>query len=55
MYASRPGITRERDLCAGPGRLCQALGLDGTFDGTDVVTGSDSVVLEGPSEPFIKP
>jgi len=45
MYASRPGITRECDLCAGPGRLCQALGLDGTFDGTDVVTGSDDVVL----------
>jgi DNA-3-methyladenine glycosylase len=45
MYASRPGIARERDLCAGPGRLCQALGIDGTFDGTDLVTNSDGVVL----------
>jgi DNA-3-methyladenine glycosylase len=45
MYASRPGIVRERDLAGGPGRLCQALGIDGTFDGTDIVTGSDGVLL----------
>ena len=45
MYARRPGITRERDLCAGPGRLCQALGIDGTFDGTDLITGADGVSL----------
>ena len=45
MYACRPGITRERDLCGGPGRLCQALGIDGTFDGTDLVTGTHGVVL----------
>jgi DNA-3-methyladenine glycosylase len=45
MYASRPGITRERDLCAGPGRLCQALGIDHTFDGTDIVKGTDAVLL----------
>jgi DNA-3-methyladenine glycosylase len=41
MYACRPGITRERELCGGPGRLCQALGIDGTFDGTDIVKGGD--------------
>ncbi len=45
MYASRPGITRERDLCGGPGRLCQALGIDVTFDGTDIVDGTDGVYL----------
>jgi len=45
MFASRPGIVRERDLCAGPGRLCQALGLDVAFDGTDIVTGADGVLL----------
>jgi DNA-3-methyladenine glycosylase len=45
MYASRPGITRDRDLCGGPGRLCQALSIDGTFDGTDIVKASDGVVL----------
>ncbi|MBV9286136.1 MAG: DNA-3-methyladenine glycosylase [Acidimicrobiia bacterium] len=45
MYASRPGINRERDLAAGPGRLCQALVIDGSFDGTDIVDGSDGVRL----------
>ena len=45
MFASRPGIVRERDLVGGPGRLCQALGIDGTFDGTDIVKGADGVLL----------
>jgi len=45
MYASRPGIVRDRDLAAGPGRFCQALGIDGTFDGTDIVKGPDGVML----------
>jgi DNA-3-methyladenine glycosylase len=29
----RRGIDRNRLLCAGPGRLCQALGIDGTLNG----------------------
>jgi len=45
MYARRPGIVRRRDLCAGPGRICQAFGLDRQFDGADLVTGSDGVVI----------
>jgi len=39
MRAAR-GDVRDRDLCNGPGKLCQALGLDGSFDGADV-TGAD--------------
>ncbi|MGH9056580.1 MAG: DNA-3-methyladenine glycosylase [Acidimicrobiales bacterium] len=27
----------DRDLCRGPGRLCQALGVDRSFDGADLV------------------
>jgi DNA-3-methyladenine glycosylase len=27
----------DRDLCRGPGRLCQALGIDKLFDGEDLV------------------
>ena len=35
-----------RDLCRGPGRLCQALGLDAGHDGADLLTGDGGVVLE---------
>jgi DNA-3-methyladenine glycosylase len=34
--ARRRGIANERLLCAGPGRLCQALGITLADDGTDV-------------------
>jgi DNA-3-methyladenine glycosylase len=37
MFAARPGARRARDLCSGPAKLCQALGLDGSFDGADLV------------------
>ena len=30
---ARRGLSESRLLCAGPGRLCQALGVDGAFDG----------------------
>jgi DNA-3-methyladenine glycosylase len=33
--ARRGGSQRDRDLARGPGRLCQALGIDRTLDGTD--------------------
>lgn len=34
------GRADDRDLTNGPGKLCQALGIDGTFDGADL-TGAD--------------
>jgi DNA-3-methyladenine glycosylase len=60
MYSRRPGITRERELCGGPGRLCQALGIDGAFDGADIVKGDDGVLVcdDGtppPHDPGISP
>ncbi|QGG97052.1 DNA-3-methyladenine glycosylase [Actinomarinicola tropica] len=45
MREARPAARRDRDLCNGPAKLCQALGLDGRHDGTDVVRGTDDVWL----------
>jgi DNA-3-methyladenine glycosylase len=57
MWAARPAARRERDLCNGPAKLCQAFGLDGAFDGADLVTGDRDVRVahDGtppPSRPF---
>jgi DNA-3-methyladenine glycosylase len=48
----------DRDLCRGPGRLCQALGIDGDVDGADLVTGDRGVRIgdDGtppPSDPVV--
>jgi DNA-3-methyladenine glycosylase len=45
MRAARPGARRDRDLCSGPAKLCQALGLERGFDGADLVTGDRGVVV----------
>jgi DNA-3-methyladenine glycosylase len=45
MFAARPAARRERDLCSGPAKLCQALGLDGGTDGADLVTGDRGVTV----------
>jgi len=37
MFEGRPAARRDRDLCSGPAKLCQAFGLDGSFDGADLV------------------
>ena len=45
MWAVRRAARRERDLCNGPAKLCQALGLDGRHNGADLVTGDLGVRL----------
>ncbi len=48
MRARRGGIA-DRLLCAGPGRLTQALGIDGTFSGRAL--GDAGVTILGPRAP----
>ena len=44
MRAAR-GARLDRDLCSGPGKLCQAMGIDRAFDGADLVTGDRGVAV----------
>jgi len=44
MRARRPGIA-DRDLLRGPGRLCAALGIDGSLDGIDLCAARSPLAL----------
>jgi len=41
----------DRDLCRGPARLCQALGIAGEANGADLVSGDDGVRIEDDGTP----
>lgn len=45
MYAMRPVARRDRDLCSGPAKLCQAFGIDRSFDGRDLVDEDQPVTI----------
>lgn len=45
MFGQRQAARRERDLCSGPAKLCQALELDGAHNGLDVISGARGVEI----------
>jgi DNA-3-methyladenine glycosylase len=56
IRARRPAARRERELCSGPARLAQALGLRREHDGADLVGGAVRVLDDGtppPPEPGV--
>jgi DNA-3-methyladenine glycosylase len=46
MRAARgAAVRRDRDLASGPAKLCQALGIDGTFNGADLVSADRGITI----------
>ena len=45
MYAARRAAKRDRDLCSGPARLCQAFGITDSQDGDDLVSGAQGLAI----------
>jgi DNA-3-methyladenine glycosylase len=45
MRRRRGGAKAPRELCSGPAKLCQALGIAGVDDGADLVTGEGGLAL----------
>jgi DNA-3-methyladenine glycosylase len=51
MRARRPAARADRQLCSGPARLTQALGLDRRHDGVDLLAGPVRLLDDGVPPP----
>src|SRR5438445_8388845 len=51
MRANRPAARTDADLCRGPARLCQAFGIDRSFDGADLVGADRGVTIADDGTP----
>lgn len=51
MRRLRPAARRDHDLASGPGKLSQAMGIDGSFDGADLVDGDRGIAIVSDGTP----
>jgi DNA-3-methyladenine glycosylase len=47
MRLARPAARVDRDLCSGPAKLCQALGITGADNGTDLLARGKKALVPG--------
>lgn len=51
MRGRRAKARRDTDLCSGPAKLCQALAIDGSLDGADLIAGPPRILDDGTGPP----